>query len=270
MEGGPTRERRQGATLLAGGAVLLALLSLSAVFSQESASLDVSGYPADQQRRYKVFADKCSRCHDLSRPLTAKYSDAGWRDLVQRMARRPGANINRRDQQQIWEFLIFHSRQARPGSAAPAGDPAEASVAPAAAPVTLGQAAQGGIRVEVSARRAQAFVQLTGGKWVQTSPGAGENTYLEVRVFDAESGEKIPYAVVKARFQGESGEGPETLLSPVYGPEGFHYGANFAAQPPLRVQVTIEPPAVTRVGDGAARWLAPITLQFTVGNGAGG
>jgi hypothetical protein len=246
----------------------LLLAPLARVYSQGGGSLDVSGYPAEHQRYARIFTEKCSRCHDLSRPLTAKYSDAGWRDLVQRMARRPGANISRRDQQQITEFLIFHARQARPAAGGATRAAAEAPVAPA--PVVLGQAARGGVRVEVSARAAQTFVQLAEGKWTQTAPGAGENTYLEVRVFDAASGEKVPYATVKARFRGESGEGTEQTLSPVYGPEGFHYGANFAAQPPLRVQVTIEPPAVTRVGDGAARWLAPITLQFAVQNGAGG
>lgn len=262
-------ERRRPAWLWVGGAALTMLAPLSAVYSQGGASVDVSGYPAEQQRRYKVFAEKCSRCHDLSRPLTSRYNDAGWRDLVQRMARRPGANISRRDQQQCSEFLIFRARQRRPG-AAPANGGAAAPTATASLPTALGQAAQGGVRVEVSARGAEPFLQLTEGKWVQTAPGAGENTYLEVRVFDAESGEKIPYAGVKARFRGESEEGAEKALAPIYGPEGFHYGANFAARPPLRVQVTIEPPAVTRVGTGGTRWLAPITLQFAVGNGAGG
>lgn len=252
--------------LRVGAALLLAAAPLPGVWSQGTASLDVSGYPPEQQRRYKLFVEKCSRCHDLSRPLTARYSDAGWRDLVQRMARKPGANISRRDQQQIAEFLIFYDRQGRSAAAPPAATPAT----PATTPVALGEAAQGGIRVEVFARGAQRFLRLADGKWVESSPSTGENTYLEVRLFDAETGEKIPYATVKARFQSDAGNGPEKALSPAYGGEGFHYGANFTARPPLRVQITIEPPALPRIGEGAARWLAPITLQFTVSGGSEG
>jgi hypothetical protein len=132
--------------------------------------------------------------------------------------------------------------------------------------VSLGQAAQGGVRLEVSARGAQTVVQQVNGQWTPVAPGAGENTYLLVRLFDAESGEKLPYATVKARFKADNSDGPEKVLLPSYGAEGFHYGANLAARSPLRVQVTIEPPALSRVGEGAARWMSPITLEFTVQN----
>lgn len=258
--------------------LLLAAGSGVRVHSQAGASLDVSGYPPEQQQRYKLCAEKCSRCHDLSRPLVARYNEAGWRQLVVRMARKPGAGINRREQQQIAEFLVFYGQQghgiARPDSAtgtsptpAPGDTGTGARPGGAAAPISLGQASQAGVRVEVAAWPAQPSVQLTEGKWVQVAPASGDNTYLVVRLYDSESGEKVPYARVKARFRTDAGEGPEKELLPAYGAGGFHYGANFAAPAPLRVQVTIEPPALTRVGDGAARWMNPVTLQFTVQNG---
>jgi hypothetical protein len=270
---------RQAARLVkwlavATGAAALVVASGTRAHSQAGASLDVSGFPPEQQQHYKVFADKCSRCHDLSRPLTAKYNEAGWRQLVQRMARKPGAGINRREQQEITDFLIFNGQQGRGGArpespaAAPGtpGDTGSASRAAPATPIVLGQASQAGVRVEVAAFPAQTSVQLSEGKWVQVAPSAGDNTYLVVRLFDSESGEKIPYARVKARFRSDSGDGTDKELQPAYGAGGFHYGANFAAPSPLRVQVTIEPPALTRVGDGAARWMNPVTLQFTVQN----
>jgi hypothetical protein len=263
-------------TLCAG--LLLAAGSAALVHSQAGASLDVSGYPPEQQQRYKQFAEKCSRCHDLSRPLAARYNEAGWRQLVVRMARKPGAGINRREQQQIAEFLVFYGQQGHgvarpdgsagtPSTAAPGDTGTGARPGVAAAPISLGQASQAGVRVEVAAWPAQPSVQLTEGKWVQVAPATGDNTYLVVRLYDSESGEKVPYARVKARFRTDAGEGPEKELLPAYGSGGFHYGANFAAPAPLRVQVTIEPPALTRVGDGAARWMNPVTLQFTVQNG---
>jgi hypothetical protein len=244
------------------------------VHGQAGASLDVSAYPPEQQQRYKLFAEKCSRCHDLSRPLASRYNEAGWRQVVVRMARKPGAGINRREQQEIAEFLVFYGQQGHgiarsegAGGSGPSATPPTATPGDAGTGPRPGQASQAGVRVEVAAWPAQPSVQLTEGKWVQVAPAPADNTYLVVRLYDSDSGEKVPYARVKARFRADAGEGPEKELLPAYGSGGFHYGANFAATAPLRVQVTIEPPALTRVGDGAARWMNPVTLQFTVQNG---
>src|SRR5687768_6737080 len=93
---------------LAAGALLVGLSELAA---QQSAAVDVSGYPPEVQKQYRVFVEKCSRCHDLSRPLTARYTtDAQWRDMVARMARKPGAGISRRDQGECTAFLVFHQK----------------------------------------------------------------------------------------------------------------------------------------------------------------
>src|ERR1041385_5619666 len=78
----------------------------SPLWAQQSGSIDVSGYPPEVQKQYKTFAEKCSKCHDLSRPLTAKYTtEAQWREMVSRMARKPGASISRKDQGEITKFL---------------------------------------------------------------------------------------------------------------------------------------------------------------------
>ena len=77
------------------GAALCGLSGFTGLRAQETATVDVSGYPSDVQKRHKLFAAKCSRCHDLSRALTARYTTpAQWKDLVERMARRPGAGIS--------------------------------------------------------------------------------------------------------------------------------------------------------------------------------
>src|SRR5947199_1691101 len=95
-------------------------MGLSALWAQQSGSLDVSSYPPDVQKQYKTFTEKCSKCHDLSRPLTAKYTtEAQWRDMVSRMARKPGAAISRKDQGEITSFLVYYQK-ARSGSAPPA------------------------------------------------------------------------------------------------------------------------------------------------------
>src|SRR5215217_5658659 len=102
-------QRVVGLGLAAGAAVF----SLSGLMAQPSDSADVSNLPAEVQKQHQVFAAKCSRCHDASRALTAKYhGEAQWRDLVDRMARKPGAGISRKDQAAITSFLVFHETAA--------------------------------------------------------------------------------------------------------------------------------------------------------------
>lgn len=72
--------------------------------------IDVSGYPAEMQQRYQLFADKCSRCHELDRPLQARVGARGWDDYVRRMSRHPGAAISDAEQREIARFLEFHAR----------------------------------------------------------------------------------------------------------------------------------------------------------------
>ena len=33
--------------------------------------IDVSGYPKEQQARYPVFLQKCSKCHPVARPINS-------------------------------------------------------------------------------------------------------------------------------------------------------------------------------------------------------
>src|SRR5947208_2436163 len=92
-------------------------MGLSSLWAQQTGSVDVAGYPPEVQKQYKTFSEKCNKCHDLSRPLTAKYTtEAQWRDMVSRMARKPGASISRKDQGDITSFLVYYQK-ARSGSA---------------------------------------------------------------------------------------------------------------------------------------------------------
>ncbi|MCA9544177.1 MAG: hypothetical protein KC613_07290 [Myxococcales bacterium] len=92
---------------------LLALLGLAGCGPIPGA-LDVKAYPAEQQANYAIFENRCSRCHDLTRPVQARVAEGGWDNYVRRMARHPGAGINQADQQAIAAFLEYHhSRQAK-------------------------------------------------------------------------------------------------------------------------------------------------------------
>ncbi len=41
--------------------------------------LDVSGYPKQIQKDYKVFSHKCGICHSLARPLNTTMTTAQWK-----------------------------------------------------------------------------------------------------------------------------------------------------------------------------------------------
>ena len=73
--------------------------------------IDVAGYPPEQQANYAIFENRCSRCHDLSRPIQARVAEGGWQAYVRRMARHPGAGIDEADQRAIAAFLEFHHYQ---------------------------------------------------------------------------------------------------------------------------------------------------------------
>ena len=56
--------------------------------------INVSSYPADQQKNYKVFSDKCSKCHTIARPINTTMTKAEWERYVKRMMHKPNSGIN--------------------------------------------------------------------------------------------------------------------------------------------------------------------------------
>ena len=71
-----TTEARAACALLA--SALLAAAAMRCAGANETRHgdrVDVSGYPAEIQEAYRVFALRCSRCHTLARPLNAHIDD---------------------------------------------------------------------------------------------------------------------------------------------------------------------------------------------------
>jgi hypothetical protein len=73
--------------------------------------IDVSKYPAPQQKNYDVYAAKCSKCHPLARSVNARFSPADWKRYMKRMIRRPNAGINEEQAALVYEFLKFYSTE---------------------------------------------------------------------------------------------------------------------------------------------------------------
>ena len=72
--------------------------------------IDVSTYPLKMQEHYKIFAQKCSRCHTLARPINSNFVGEAWRKYVHRMMRKPGSGLTPKTAEQIIEFLIYDTQ----------------------------------------------------------------------------------------------------------------------------------------------------------------
>ena len=104
--------------------------------------LDASTMPVEVRPDYALFAQRCSKCHSLARPLTSGIdSDAYWVDYVARMRRQPASGISEVDTVGILRFLHYFSIEERrkSGKLPELGPPAQAPgllASPAIAPVT--------------------------------------------------------------------------------------------------------------------------------------
>ena len=73
-------------------------------------TIDVSSYPQEMQQKYEIFAERCSKCHTLARPINSDYAlEEEWSRYVKRMMRKPGSGIAPKDAKQIFEFLAYDS-----------------------------------------------------------------------------------------------------------------------------------------------------------------
>lgn len=92
----------------------LALVVILATACGPGAGLDASALPDHMRAPYQRFEARCSRCHSLSRPLSAPVNDADhWRKYIARMRRMPGSGINEEDGRVILTFLAYYTHVVR-------------------------------------------------------------------------------------------------------------------------------------------------------------
>ncbi len=87
----------------------------------EETKIDVSSYPAEIQNGYRVFANKCSACHDLSSSLKQSRSPEAWAAEVHRMQAMASSHINDREADQIVKFLSYDETHRKAAARQPAG-----------------------------------------------------------------------------------------------------------------------------------------------------
>jgi hypothetical protein len=90
--------------------LLLLPAAIAACAAGRSEGLDVATLPVEVRADYELFADRCSRCHSLARPLESGIKDdTFWKEYVDRMRRQPGSGISPADEIPILRFLHYYS-----------------------------------------------------------------------------------------------------------------------------------------------------------------
>jgi hypothetical protein len=69
--------------------------------------VNVSSYPAEQLKGYKVFTEKCSKCHTIARPINTTMTPPEWSRYVKRMMHKPNSGISDSQGKTIYEFLAY-------------------------------------------------------------------------------------------------------------------------------------------------------------------
>jgi hypothetical protein len=75
-------------------------------------------FAADQRPRYDMFAQKCTRCHELARPIAAlmsgvtplsadKFDEEGIKKYVVKMMRKPNSGIVKEEARDLIQFLTY-------------------------------------------------------------------------------------------------------------------------------------------------------------------
>ena len=71
-------------------------------------TIDVSQYPADQQKAYKLFQPKCSKCHTIARGISSEMVLPGdWERYIKRMMYKPDSGISSTDGRTLFNFLVY-------------------------------------------------------------------------------------------------------------------------------------------------------------------
>jgi hypothetical protein len=69
--------------------------------------INVSSYPPEHQKGYKLFVDKCAKCHTIARPINTTMTRSEWQRYVMRMMHKPNSGISDPQGKAIFEFLAY-------------------------------------------------------------------------------------------------------------------------------------------------------------------
>ena len=113
----------------------LALLCGGFIACSPAQEPEAAALPPNQYADYLVFAQRCSKCHSLARPLNSGIdSDEYWALYVERMRRQPASGISVADTVPILRFLHAYSIEQRKKKELPPSEQAKTPPAPTVSP----------------------------------------------------------------------------------------------------------------------------------------
>lgn len=72
------------------------------------AKINVSKYPANMQKAYKLLLDRCAKCHTQARYVNSnKFGKAAWEPVMHKMATRPGSDVTPQEEKVLLDFVVF-------------------------------------------------------------------------------------------------------------------------------------------------------------------
>jgi hypothetical protein len=107
-----------------------ALVAWGCASTWQGDGYDTTQLPEGLRADYALFAQRCSKCHSLSRPLSSGIDDDRfWKMYVEQMRLKPGSGISMADEEPILRFLHYYSFQKK-GRDIKAETPAPSAGAP--------------------------------------------------------------------------------------------------------------------------------------------
>ena len=94
-------------TLMSTPLLTLAQSNVSLPQDKGPDKVNVSSYPAEQQKNYKLFNEKCAKCHTIARPVNTTMTKDEWARYVKRMMHKPNSGISDSQGKAIFEFLAY-------------------------------------------------------------------------------------------------------------------------------------------------------------------
>jgi hypothetical protein len=89
----------------------LSSIATAACAAGRTEGVDVAALPENVRPDYELFAQRCSKCHSLARPLESGITDdVYWKEYVERMRKQPSSGISPADEIPILRFLHYYSK----------------------------------------------------------------------------------------------------------------------------------------------------------------
>lgn len=71
-------------------------------------AIDISQYPAEQQKAYKLFEAKCSKCHNIARGINSEMVvPVDWERYIKRMMYKPNSGISSDEGRTLYRFVVY-------------------------------------------------------------------------------------------------------------------------------------------------------------------